>query len=260
VNRLLAITAIVGMLVGLPHRAKAEDLPPTCDATNLHPIPATHTIPAYPSTAIQTAESGTTLVRAIIGPDGTPVDVSVQDTSGFADLDATAVDWIKRTWRWAPLPAECPTIEEHVRVTWSPGTAATARYDTSADSNKRFLADYAARPDVKKLPDGLMYRVLKAGDGPKVQKNSDVATVYYKGALINGKVFDQTKPEEPVPLQVGAVIPGWTEALKLMKTGDTWELVIPADLGYGSDGMGDVIPPNQTLVFVMKLTKVEYGF
>ena len=136
---------------------------------------------------------------------------------------------------------------------------AAATYDTSAESNTRFLADYAARPGVKKLADGLMYRVLKAGTGPQVQKDSDVVTVYYKGSLISGKVFDQTKPEEPVPLQVGGVIAGWTEALKLMKTGDTWELVIPSDLAYGSDGMADRIPPDQTLVFLIALAKVEYG-
>jgi FKBP-type peptidyl-prolyl cis-trans isomerase len=112
---------------------------------------------------------------------------------------------------------------------------------------------------VKKLPDGLMYRVLRAGDGPQPLKNSDVATVYYKGSLISGQVFDRTKPEEPTPLQVGGVIPGWTEALKLMKTGDTWELVIPSDLAYGSEGAGDAIPPNQTLVFLINLAKVEYG-
>ena len=138
--------------------------------------------------------------------------------------------------------------------------AAGAGYDTSADANKRFLADYAARPDVKKLPDGLMYRVLKAGDGPAVQKDSDVVTVYYKGQLITGKIFDQTKPEEPAQFPVGGLIPGWVEALKLMKTGDTWELAIPSELGYGSDGAGNTIPPNQTLVFTMTLAKVEYAF
>ena len=138
------------------------------------------------------------------------------------------------------------------------GTAGAA-YDTSPDANKRFLADYAARPNVKKLPDGLMYRVLKSGDGPTPQKNSDVATVYYKGTLITGKVFDQTKPEEPAQFPVGGVIPGWIEALKLMKTGDTWELAIPADLGYGADGAGDAIPPNQTLLFTVTLAKVEYA-
>jgi FKBP-type peptidyl-prolyl cis-trans isomerase len=134
-----------------------------------------------------------------------------------------------------------------------------ASYDTSADANTRFLADYAARPGVTKLPDGLMYRVIKSGTGPAVQKNSDVVTVYYKGALITGKVFDQTKPEEPAQFQAGGLIPGWVEALKLMKTGDTWEVVVPADLGYGADGAGDAIPPGQTLVFTMALTKVEYA-
>ena len=134
-----------------------------------------------------------------------------------------------------------------------------ASYDTSADANTRFLADYAARPGVTKLPDGLMYRVIKSGTGPAVQKNSDVVTVYYKGALITGKVFDQTKPEEPAQFQAGGLIPGWVEALKLMKTGDTWEVVVPADLGYGADGAGDAIPPNQTLVFTMALAKVEYA-
>jgi FKBP-type peptidyl-prolyl cis-trans isomerase FklB len=137
--------------------------------------------------------------------------------------------------------------------------ATSGSYDTSADSNKRFLAAYAARPGVTKLPDGLMYRVIKAGTGPQVQKNSDVVTVYYKGTLITGKVFDQTKPEEPAQFQAGGLIPGWVEALKLMKTGDTWELVIPSDLGYGADGAGDSIPPDQTLIFTMTLAKVEYA-
>jgi FKBP-type peptidyl-prolyl cis-trans isomerase FklB len=137
--------------------------------------------------------------------------------------------------------------------------ATTGSYDTSPDSNKRFLADYAARDGVKKLPDGLMYRVIKSGTGTTVQKDSDVVTVYYKGALINGKVFDQTKPEEPAQFPAGGLIPGWVEALKIMKTGDTWEIVVPSDLGYGADGAGDAIPPDQTLVFTMTLTKVEYA-
>jgi len=134
-----------------------------------------------------------------------------------------------------------------------------AGYTTTPESNARFLEDYAKRPGVTKLPDGLMYRVLKAGNGPQVQKPNDVVTVFYKGSLIDGKVFDQTKPEEPAQFPAGALIPGWVEALKLMKTGDTWELAIPSELGYGADGAGDTIPPNQTLVFTMSLVKVEYA-
>ncbi len=134
-----------------------------------------------------------------------------------------------------------------------------AAYDTSADANKRFLADYAARPDVKKLPDGLMYRVLKSGDGPQVKNDGDLVTVYYKGSLITGKVFDQTKDGQPAQFPAGGLIPGWVEALKLMRAGDTWELAIPSDLGYGSDGAGDAIPPDQTLVFTMTLVKVDHA-
>jgi FKBP-type peptidyl-prolyl cis-trans isomerase FklB len=137
-------------------------------------------------------------------------------------------------------------------------TAGSA-YDTSAESNQRFLADYAKRDGVKKLPSGLMYRVLKSGTGPQTQKDNDIVTVYYKGSLISGKVFDQTKPEEPAQFPVGGVIPGWIEALKMMKTGDTWELAIPSDLGYGADGAGGDIPPNQTLLFTVTLAKVEYA-
>jgi FKBP-type peptidyl-prolyl cis-trans isomerase len=137
--------------------------------------------------------------------------------------------------------------------------AATTYPDTSAESNARFLADYAARPGVTKLPDGLMYRVLKAGNGPQLQKESDMVTVYYKGSLITGRVFDQTKPEVPVQFMAGRLIPGWVEALKLMKTGDTWEIAVPAELAYGADGAGDDIPPNQALVFTMSLVKVEYA-
>jgi len=136
------------------------------------------------------------------------------------------------------------------------GTAA-ATYDTSPESNAKFLADYAARPGVTKTADGLMYRVLKAGNGPQLQKESDLVTVYYKGSLIDGKVFDQTKPEEPAQFPAGRLIPGWVEALKLMKTGDTWEIALPPELGYGADGAGDAIPPNQALVFTMSLLKVE---
>jgi FKBP-type peptidyl-prolyl cis-trans isomerase len=139
-----------------------------------------------------------------------------------------------------------------------PDAVQAGAYSTTPESNAKFLADYAAKKDVTKLPDGLMYRVIKAGTGPAVLHDSDVVTVFYKGMLINGKVFDQTK-EEPAQFQAGALIPGWVEALKKMKTGDSWEIVLPSKLGYGADGAGDSIPPDQTLIFTMTLVKVEYA-
>jgi FKBP-type peptidyl-prolyl cis-trans isomerase len=110
------------------------------------------------------------------------------------------------------------------------GVAGTT-YNTSPESNAKFLADYAARPGVTKTADGLMYRVLKAGNGPQLQNESDLVTVFYKGSLIDGKVFDETKPDEPAQFPAGRLIPGWVEALKLMKTGDTWEIALPPELG-----------------------------
>ena len=113
--------------------------------------------------------------------------------------------------------------------------AKPAQYDLTAASNARFLADYAAKPGVFKTEDGLEYRIIKSGTGKAPQSGADMVTVQYKGALI----------------------PGWVEALSLMKEGDQWELVIPSDLGYGPEGAGKNIPGNQDLVFQMTLMKVD---
>jgi len=128
--------------------------------------------------------------------------------------------------------------------------------DLSPESNTKFLADNAKRAGVKVLPSGLQYRVVKAGAGTS-PKPDDNVTVTYKGSLIDGKVFDQTQDGQTATFPAGQLIPGWVEALQLMKEGDSWELVIPANLGYGAEGAGGVIPPNQTLIFQMELRKVD---
>lgn len=132
-----------------------------------------------------------------------------------------------------------------------------AQYDLSAASNQKFLTDYAAKSGTFKTKDGLEYRVLKAGTGKSPQSADDMVTVSYKGSLIDGKVFDQTKDGQTAEFPAGQLIPGWVEALSLMKEGDHWELVVPSDLGYGAEGAGNDIPPNQTLVFDMTLIKVK---
>ncbi|HEY4123292.1 MAG TPA: FKBP-type peptidyl-prolyl cis-trans isomerase [Rhizomicrobium sp.] len=126
-----------------------------------------------------------------------------------------------------------------------------------AASNQKFLADNAAKDGVIKRPSGLQYRVLHAGDGKTVTSGDDMVTVTYKGWLINGKVFDQTAPGQTAKFPAGRLIPGWIEALSLMKEGDEWQLVIPSELGYGARGAGGDIPGNQTLVFDMKLVAVN---
>ena len=134
--------------------------------------------------------------------------------------------------------------------------SAQGAYTLTPDSNKKFLADNAAKKGVVVLPSGLQYRVIKSGTGISPRSPMDVVTVTYKGWLIDGKVFDQTQPGQNAQFQAGGLIPGWVEALRRMKEGDEWELVIPAALGYGAAGAGGVIPPNQTLVFDMQLLAV----
>ena len=126
----------------------------------------------------------------------------------------------------------------------------------SPAANEKYLADNAAMSGVTVTPSGLQYRVLKAGTG-KSPKATDEVTVTYKGQLINGQVFDQTDPGQTAKFPTNALIPGWVEALQLMKEGDEWEITIPSKLGYGEAGAGGVIPPNQTLVFNMQLMKVN---
>lgn len=134
--------------------------------------------------------------------------------------------------------------------------APAAAYDLSPESNAQFLMDNAAKEGVTVTASGLQYRVIEAGDGPGLSAPEDVVTVSYRGWLIDGTVFDETDPGQTIEFPADGLIAGWVEALSLMNVGDTWELVIPAELGYGAFGAGGVIPPNQTLVFEMELAGV----
>jgi FKBP-type peptidyl-prolyl cis-trans isomerase FklB len=134
---------------------------------------------------------------------------------------------------------------------------AAASYDLTPESNQKFLADNAAQKGVITTPSGLQYRVLTTGHGAKVTSPADVVTVTYRGWTIDGHVFDQTQSGQTASFPVGGLIRGWVEALGLMREGDEWQLVIPSELGYGAQGAGADIGPNQTLVFKMKLIAVK---
>lgn len=120
-----------------------------------------------------------------------------------------------------------------------------------------FLITNSKKPGVKTLPDGLQYRVIKQGVG-KSPTDTDTVVVDYVGTLVDGTEFDSSyKRGQPATFQVAQVIPGWTEALKMMKPGAVWELFIPANLAYGDQGAPPVIGPNQTLIFKVHLIKVN---
>ena len=83
-------------------------------------------------------------------------------------------------------------------------------------------------------------------------------TVHYKGTLIDGTEFDSSyKRGEPATFPVSGVIPGWIEALQLMKEGAKWQLFIPSNLAYGERGAGSGIGPNATLLFEVELISIK---
>ena len=105
---------------------------------------------------------------------------------------------------------------------------------------------------------GLSYRVLSSGPGTERSPGrSDSVTVHYRGTLVDGTVFDSSYDRgAPATFGVSEVIPGWTEALKLMKVGSKWQLAIPSDLAYGPQGRGASMPPNSVLLFDVELIEI----
>lgn len=123
-------------------------------------------------------------------------------------------------------------------------------------AGKEFLDENGKRAEVKTTPSGLQYEVLKEGEGAQPSA-SDQVEVHYTGKLIDGTVFDSSEERGmPATFGVTQVIPGWVEALQLMKEGSRWRLFIPSQLAYGPNGAGGVIGPNATLIFDVELLKV----
>lgn len=124
---------------------------------------------------------------------------------------------------------------------------------------EKFLAENAKKEGVVTTASGLQYKIIKEGNGPKPTLE-DTVKVHYRGTFINGKEFDSSyKRGEPVTFQLKNMIPGWIEALQLMKAGSKWQIFIPSALAYGEEGAGDIIEPNSLLIFEVELLEVEKG-
>lgn len=120
-----------------------------------------------------------------------------------------------------------------------------------------FLAKNKTKEGVVTTDSGLQYKIITEGEGEKPTAN-DIVTVHYVGTLIDGTEFDSSyKRGQPISFPVNAVIPGWVEALQLMKAGSTYELYIPAKLAYGERGSPPAIGPNEVLIFKVNLIGVK---
>lgn len=130
------------------------------------------------------------------------------------------------------------------------------QYKDSIAAGDAYMAENAKREGVVTLPSGLQYEILRAGTGA-VPTDTDQVKVHYHGTLINGTVFDSSVDRgEPATFGVTQVIPGWTEALKLMPVGSKWRLYVPYNLAYGSADRG-TIKPYSNLIFDVELLGIE---
>ncbi len=137
---------------------------------------------------------------------------------------------------------------------------AAAKSAANQEAGKKFLEENSKKEGVVTTDSGLQYKVLKESKGIRYdeKKHGKAAecSVVYEGRLIDGTVFDAT--ETPIAMPINRVVPGFSEALKLMPVGSTYEVYIPSNLGYGEQGPG-VIGNNATLIFKLTLTDIKPG-
>ncbi len=125
--------------------------------------------------------------------------------------------------------------------------------DANIKEGQAFLAKNAKKAGVISLPSGVQYKVITEGKGASPTEN-DTLIAHYSGTLIDGTEFDSSyKRGTPLKFQMGNVIKGWGEVMKLMNPGSKWEVYIPADMAYGAKGAGKAIGPYQTLIFTVEL-------
>jgi len=135
--------------------------------------------------------------------------------------------------------------------------ATKAAGEKNLADGEKFLAENKAKEGVKTTASGLQYKVLKEGTGTS-PKPTDTVVTNYKGTLLDGTEFDSSyKRNEPATFPVNRVIPGWTEALQLMKPGSKYQLFIPSKLAYGERGAGRDIGPNSALIFEVELLSIK---
>lgn len=136
------------------------------------------------------------------------------------------------------------------------------REQVKAEANlaagKAYQEEFAKGEGVTKTASGLLYRVITAGNGATYNPETDgpgaLCSVTYEGKLIDGTVFD--KSNTPIDMPIDRVVPGFSEALKLMPVGSTWEVCIPSELAYGPQGPGP-IGNNSTLIFTITLNAIS---
>ncbi len=127
--------------------------------------------------------------------------------------------------------------------------------DALSQRLQAFIDAQAARQGVRRLPSGLLFEVISEGSGdcPSID---DTVEVKYSGRLADGSVFDASPDDSTVKFPIKGLIKGFSEGLLLMRPGGSYRLIIPAEIGYGDRGAGDIIPPGAALDFSVTLVSI----
>jgi FKBP-type peptidyl-prolyl cis-trans isomerase len=128
---------------------------------------------------------------------------------------------------------------------------------TPAQREQNAIIDYIAEQNIEVLrsPSGLYYQVTKGGSGPTFERG-DYLKVHYRGYFLNGQEFDSSYSRgRPMGFKVGQMITGFNEVCYYLRPGAAATVIIPSRLGYGVEGMQDIVPPNSTLVFDIEVVE-----
>lgn len=136
-----------------------------------------------------------------------------------------------------------------VAIAGSLAWAGTSKVVATTGTAEQFLSWHQGRPGVTTTASGLQYQLIKKGTGT-LPTDADVVLVNYSGSLRDGSVFDKA---ERAPFPVTGVVPGFSEALKLMNRGSKYRFWIPPALGYGETSPDPKLPAHSVLVFDVEL-------
>ena len=133
---------------------------------------------------------------------------------------------------------------------------AASKFEEALTNSEAYLADNAKNEGVQVTESGLQYQILTEAAGEKPVA-TDTVTVHYHGTTMDGRVFDSSiERGEPAQFPLNGVIAGWTEGVQLMSIGSKFKFFIHPDLAYGTQGAGQMIGPNDALIFEVELIKI----
>jgi FKBP-type peptidyl-prolyl cis-trans isomerase len=248
--------AVAVLLAGAP-LAQAQNAPPPAAPAASSPGPATAKKPATKTPATEGAATAKAPANPKIqGSYALGVSMGEQLHRAGLTNDSVAVERIAQGLRDALSGKAKMTEADQESIASLVRGARAGAGEANHAAAAAFLAENAKKKDIVTTASGLQYKVITPGSG-EAPKPTDQVSVNYRGTLLDGTEFDSSyKRGQPATFPVNGVIPGWQEALVLMKPGSKYELYIPPKLAYDLESPPS-IPPGSMLKFEVELLGVK---